>query len=69
MKIRENGNEFTTDEQSTSDYFERIKNNPAALRQFFTAMPKGGDLHNHLTGSAYAETYFEMAAKKKCMSI
>lgn len=65
MKIRENGNEFTTDEQSTSDYFERIKNNPAALRQFFTAMPKGGDLHNHLTGSAYAETYFEMAAKKE----
>lgn len=45
------------------EYFESIKDNSAALRQFFTAMPKGGDLHNHLTGSAYAETYFELAVK------
>ena len=43
------------------EYFESIKGNHAALRQFFTAMPK---VHNHLTGSAYAETYFELAAKK-----
>lgn len=47
------------------DYFDSIKGNHAALRQFFSAMPKGGDVHNHLTGSAYAETYFELAAKKK----
>ncbi|MCM0270026.1 hypothetical protein [Bacteroides fragilis] len=46
------------------EYFESIKGNHAALRQFFTAMPKGGDVHNHLTGSAYAETYFELAASK-----
>ncbi|GHU58754.1 adenosine deaminase [Bacteroidia bacterium] len=26
-------------------------------------MPKGGDLHNHLTGSVYAETYFSIAVK------
>lgn len=65
MKIREDKNEPTVEEQDTSKYFEDIKNDRAALRQFFTAMPKGGDLHNHLTGSAYAETYFEMAAKKE----
>lgn len=57
----ENGSDTTT---NVREYFESIKGNPAALRQFFTAMPKGGDVHNHLTGSAYAETYFELAAKK-----
>lgn len=50
--------------KTISEYLESIKGNYAALRQFFTAMPKGGDVHNHLTGSAYAETYFELAAKK-----
>lgn len=50
---------------SVSEYLESIRCNHAALRQFFTAMPKGGDIHNHLTGSAYAETYFELAAKKR----
>ncbi len=58
----ENGINTLTNVQ---EYFESIKGNHAALRQFFTAMPKGGDVHNHLTGSAYAETYFELAAKKK----
>ena len=57
-------NENTTPSKM-DDYFESIKGNHAALRQFFSAMPKGGDVHNHLTGSAYAETYFELAAKKK----
>ena len=57
----ENGSDTTT---NVHEYFESIKGNHAALRQFFSAMPKGGDVHNHLTGSAYAETYFELAAKK-----
>lgn len=59
-KIENGVNTSTT----VQEYFESIKSNHAALRQFFTAMPKGGDVHNHLTGSAYAETYFELAAKK-----
>ena len=50
--------------KEVQEYFESIKGNHVALRQFFTAMPKGGDVHNHLTGSAYAETYFELAASK-----
>lgn len=57
----ENGSDTTI---NVHECFESIKGNPAALRQFFSAMPKGGDVHNHLTGSAYAETYFELAAKK-----
>ncbi len=64
MKTMENENDLKTNEGYTSDYFEIIKGNQAELRQFFTQMPKGGDIHNHLTGSAYAETYFELAAKK-----
>lgn len=64
MATTKNGNDTPNPEQLTSEYFESIKGNPAALRQFFSAMPKGGDVHNHLTGSAYAETYFELAAKK-----
>lgn len=46
-------------------YFESIKGNKAKLRQFFAAMPKGGDLHNHLTGSSYAELYFYIACNKR----
>jgi adenosine deaminase len=32
------------------------------LRQALQAMPKGGDLHNHLSGSVYAESYLRYAA-------
>lgn len=34
----------------------------AMLRQVLQAMPKGGDLHNHLSGSVYAESYIQYAA-------
>ncbi|MBB4210690.1 adenosine deaminase [Rhodothalassium salexigens DSM 2132] len=33
------------------------------LRRFLEAMPKGGDLHNHLTGAIYAETWLDWAAE------
>ena len=41
-----------------NEYFESIKHNKAKLRQFIADMPKGADLHNHLTGAVYAETLF-----------
>ncbi|WP_455638101.1 hypothetical protein [Parabacteroides sp.] len=65
MKTVENGANTSTNVNSVYTYFDSIKKDHAALRQFFTHMPKGGDLHNHLTGSAYAETYFELAAKNR----
>lgn len=34
----------------------------AEIRALIRAMPKGGDLHIHLTGSPYAETYLAWAA-------
>ncbi len=50
--------------QTVSNYFERIRNNPAALTAFFSQMPKGGDLHHHYSGSVYAETYFDIAVER-----
>lgn len=38
--------------------------NIAKLNLFFTQMPKGGDLHNHYTGTLYAETYLGWVARK-----
>ncbi|MDR2580741.1 MAG: hypothetical protein LBC85_07090 [Fibromonadaceae bacterium] len=45
----------------TGKYLESIQSKEIFLRQFFAEMPKGGDLHNHLTGSVYAETYYDIA--------
>jgi hypothetical protein len=39
----------------------RLRTNEAALRIFFSAMPKGGDLHHHYSGSIYAEKYIAIA--------
>ncbi|WP_426063757.1 adenosine deaminase [Flavobacterium sp. DSP2-3-1] len=51
----------STYSQSTNDYFEKIRNNEAALTAFFSQMPKGGDLHHHFSGSIYAEPLLERA--------
>ena len=40
---------------------DSIKNNDIALREFLQAMPKGGDLHNHLFGAVYAESWLKWA--------
>lgn len=45
----------------TNKYLKSIEGKEVFLRQFFAEMPKGGDLHNHLTGSVYAETYYDIA--------
>lgn len=46
----------TTEE--VNEYFEQIRHNPPMLTAFFTAMPKGGDLHHHYSGAIYGETYW-----------
>ncbi|SCY13668.1 adenosine deaminase [Desulfoluna spongiiphila] len=46
-------------------YDELIKGetpNTAQLTLFMSKMPKGGDLHNHYSGSIYAETYLDWVA-------
>lgn len=44
-------------------HFEALKASPPELMAFLRAMPKGGDLHNHLSGSIYAENYIAWAAE------
>ena len=51
-----------TSEQRTADYLESVRNQPLLLAAFVEQMPKGGDLHNHLTGAVYAESYIQFAA-------
>jgi hypothetical protein len=51
-----------TPEQATARYFESIRTRPPVLRAFLRELPKGGDLHNHLSGAIYAESYLRWAA-------
>ena len=50
-----------TPPSNVSAKFESIKDNDIALREFIQAMPKGGDLHNHLFGAVYAESWIKWA--------
>jgi adenosine deaminase len=51
------------DEKAAARYLETVKGERAKLRQFMQTFPKGGDLHNHLTGGVYAETMLDWAAE------
>ena len=51
-------------EAQTARVFETIKPNQSALRIFLRDMPKGGDLHNHLSGTPYAEEFLDWAAAR-----
>src|SRR5436853_7217801 len=52
-------------EAATARKLASIRNQPLALEAFLREMPKGGDLHNHLSGSIYAESYLHWAAEDK----
>ena len=51
-------------------YFNRLVadagDHGAELRMFLNLMPKGGDLHQHFTGTTYAETYLDFIKKENC---
>jgi hypothetical protein len=47
----------------TALYFDSIRNSPPQMLAFLLQMPKGGDLHNHLSGAIYAESYIQWAAE------
>lgn len=50
-------------EQNASDRYDEVVAGPEAdVAPFFAAIPKGGDLHNHLSGAVYAETFLAWAA-------
>jgi adenosine deaminase len=54
----------TDDAQArTAKAFETARQQgPLALHAFLIDMPKGGDLHNHLSGAVYAESWISQAA-------
>lgn len=49
--------------QATANRFDAIRNSPPLLDAFLRAMPKGADLHNHLSGAIYAEDLLNWAAQ------
>lgn len=50
-------------EATAAALFDTVVENQAMLRLFLQAMPKGGDLHNHLSGTPSAEDFLDWAAK------
>jgi len=55
----------TSDEARTAHYYESIRKDPNLLLPFLREMPKGGDVHNHLSGSIYAESLIQWASNAK----
>ena len=49
-------------EADVAALFDGISNDPVLLRVFLRDMPKGGDLHNHASGTPYAEEYLAWAS-------
>ncbi len=55
-------------EARTARYLESIRNDPNQLVAFLLEMPKGGDLHVHLSGAIYAESLVDWAvAANECV--
>ncbi|WTA37278.1 adenosine deaminase [Streptomyces sp. NBC_00846] len=51
----------TAAERRTSAYLDSLRNRPERLKSFFKALPKGGDLHNHLSGAVTTEYLIKLA--------
>ena len=47
----------------TARHLDTIRTSPAKLRAFLKAMPKGADLHNHLSGAVPTETLIGFAVE------
>ncbi len=57
------GPQAPSNEARTDRYFQSIRKDPTQLLVFLREMPKGGDLHNHLLGAIYAESFIQWAAE------
>jgi len=57
-------------EKRTARALEAVRTNPLELRSFLVSMPKGADLHNHLGGAVYAESWIRGAVEEHlCISL
>jgi hypothetical protein len=49
--------------EKTAKYLESVRHEPGLLLAFLQQMPKGGDLHVHLSGAVYAESMIDWASE------
>jgi len=60
----------TAGERRAELNLKAARQNPLQLRHFLLDMPKGGDLHNHLSGAVYAESFIRAAAEDRlCVDV
>ncbi|MFN7096356.1 MAG: adenosine deaminase [Gammaproteobacteria bacterium] len=57
-----NADTLSANGQATASYLKSLEKNPDGLLIFLNNLPKGGDLHNHRSGSAYAENMLSYAS-------
>ncbi|SPE44454.1 Adenosine deaminase [Candidatus Sulfotelmatobacter sp. SbA7] len=50
-------------EEKTAKYLDSVRHQPGLLLAFLQQMPKGGDLHVHLSGAIYAESFIDWASE------
>jgi adenosine deaminase len=56
------------DVQGAAQRLDNLRDRPERLRQFLLGMPKGTDLHTHLSGAVYGEAMIRWGAKDgKCV--
>ncbi|MFD3818976.1 adenosine deaminase [Streptomyces rubiginosohelvolus] len=53
----------TPAERRTAARLDALRDDPARLKAFFAALPKGGDLHNHLSGAVTTEYLIRLAGE------
>lgn len=52
-----------TAEQKVERYLDAVRDDPARLHAFLRELPKGGDIHTHLSGAASMELLIRLAAQ------
>ncbi|MGK2933167.1 MAG: adenosine deaminase family protein, partial [Solirubrobacterales bacterium] len=58
----------SANEKGAAQRLQQLKDEPSKLRSFLFGMPKGTDLHTHLSGSVYAESIIKWGAEDgKCV--
>lgn len=60
---RSKADDGASPEKQTAAYFDSVRNQPPLLMDFLRRMPKGADLHNHLSGAIYAENFIAWAVQ------
>ncbi len=60
--VRETQPSLRQSEEQIDGWLEQHKDHPPIVRAFVQRMPKGGDIHTHLSGAVYAEHYLAWAA-------